>query len=419
MDKRGSLWKLAVWKEWWQTFLQFLVFILRRFVRDGCVPSSASLTYTTLFAVVPLMTVTYAMLAAIPSLQGVGDEIQQLLFKHFVPSTGNTLQTYLEGFSQQARQLTSYGVGFLVVTAYMMLKTVEKAFNGIWHVSEPRKGMASFLLYWAILSLGPLLLGMGFVVTSYLASLSFVQDTTETLGIKQHLLSMLPMLLSATAFTLIYAAVPNVKVPLKHAFIGGVTVAILFETAKSAFTLYVTHFPNYQLVYGAFAAVPLFLLWIYLSWMIVLLGGELVRGLSVFRAERLSARRLDLLLVLRVINWFWARYQKGDEVKQDDWTKLEFPIGQEQWLEVIQLLQDNKFVQKTSKGFVLARDLHTVSLWELNLLLDKPLPADVQLPEEVDGLSWYPELRKKLVTIETLSVEQLNFPVSRLFLDKG
>ncbi len=160
-----------------------------------------------------------------------------------------------------------------------MLVTIEKAFNEIWRVRQPRRGVGRFLLYWAILSLGPLLLGAGFAVTTYITSLSLLHGPDALPG-AETLLGLMPLAFSVAAFTLLYSAVPNARVPVRHALMGGVFTAVLFEAAKTLFGLYVSLFPGYQLIYGAFATVPIFLLWIYLSWMIVLFGAVLVCNLS-------------------------------------------------------------------------------------------------------------------------------------------
>ncbi len=172
------------------------------------------------------------------------------------------------------------GILFLVVTSILMMKNIEAALNRIWRVAEPRKGLSSFLLYWAVLSLGPILIGLGLLLTSYIASLSFVSSATEMVG-RARLLSILPPLFSALAFMLLYVVVPNCHVPLRNAAIGGLFAAILFEIAKRGFVQFVTLSPSYQLIYGAFAAVPLFLVWVYISWGIILLGAELTRLLTV------------------------------------------------------------------------------------------------------------------------------------------
>jgi len=253
----------------YRQIVSFARFVLRRFLADNCRQNAMVLTYTTLFAVVPVMTVTFAILSAIPSLQHVSTDIQAFIFSHFIPSTGMEVQAKLQEFSEQARGLTVIGIGMLFVTAIMLLVTIEHSFNQIWKVRQERKGVVSFLRYWAVLSLGPLLLGAGFAISSYLTSLRLFSEAASAVGGVIPGLQLLPFITTALAFSLLYITVPNCKVPLKAGFAGGLFAAFLFEMAKGAFGLFVTRFSSYTLVYGAFAAFPVFLIWMYLSWMII------------------------------------------------------------------------------------------------------------------------------------------------------
>ncbi|MBE7926585.1 MULTISPECIES: virulence factor BrkB family protein [Pseudomonadaceae] len=379
-------------------FMEFCRFLVQRFLADRGPQSAAALTYTTLFAVVPLMTVTFAMLSAIPAFHGVGEQIQMYIFNNFIPSTGATIQQYLVAFTMQARQLTWFGVGFLMATALMMMLTIEKAFNLIWRVRQPRRGMSSFLLYWAILSLGPLLLGAGFAMSTYIASLSLLSGPYALLGAGT-LLKAMPLLLSVAAFTLIYAAVPNTRVPLRHALVGGLFTSVLFEAAKQGFGLYVSYFPSYQLIYGAFAAVPLFLLWIYLSWIIVLFGAELVCGLSSSQQwRRQPAPRL--LVMLALLRIFYQHQQAGREVRLTDAHRNGWMLPEDEWDEILEFFERERLVCRTSAaGWVLSRDLHHYSFDQL--LRSNPWPvSDYQtLPEHVDE-PWYPALRQALEALQ-------------------
>lgn len=374
--------------------VEFCRFLVQRFLADRGPNSAAALTYTTLFAVVPMMTVTFAMLSAIPAFQGVGEQIQMYIFSNFIPSTGATIQEYLVAFTDQARQLTWFGVGFLMATALMMLLTIEKAFNVIWRVRQPRRGMSSFLLYWAILSLGPLLLGAGFAMSTYITSLSLISGPHAVVGARTMLKGM-PLVFSVAAFTLIYAAVPNTRVPLRHAAIGGVFTAVLFETAKQLFGLYVGFFPSYQLIYGAFAAVPLFLLWVYVCWIIVLFGAELVCGLS--SSVRWRRRSLPKLLVmmglLRVLH---DNQRAGREVRLRDAHRHGWQLPEDEWEEILEFFEREKLVCRTgSSAWVLCRDLQQYSFDRLLRKSPWPLSGLQQLPEHLDE-PWYPMLRKSL-----------------------
>jgi membrane protein len=378
--------------------VDFWRFLAKRFVADRCMHNAAALTYTTLFAVVPMMTVTFAMLSTVPAFQGVGEQIQNFIFSHFVPSTGVAVQEYLLSFTDQARQLTWIGVALLMVTALLMLLTIEKSFNTIWRVRQARRGVSSFLLYWAILSLGPLLLGAGFAMSTYIASLSLISGPDALVGAKD-LLSLMPLLSSVAAFTLLYAAVPNTRVPIKHALLGGAFTALLFEAAKAAFGLYVRLFPGYQLIYGAFATVPLFLLWIYLSWTIVLLGAELVCNLSSSRQwRRYPLPRL--LVLLGILRLFHERQLRGRPLQHRDVQRAGWPLPEDEWDELLDFLESEQLVCRTNSGtWVLCRDLAHYSLNRLLSRFPWGLPQVRQLPEHLDQ-AWYPPLRDALAKLQ-------------------
>jgi membrane protein len=231
-----------------------------------------------LFAVVPLLTVIYAVLSAVPYFHGVGDQLQRLILANFMPSSGATVQQYIMVFVSHARKLTWLGVVMLAITAIMMLMTVEGAFNQIWRAHNKRRVIKSFLMYWLLISVGPLLVGAGFVLSSYLTSLKLFSGAAHILDNKM-LLRWLPLLFNTVAFAMMYKVVPHSYVKIKHAAMGGLWVAIIFEVTKSLFTQFVAQ-SNISLIYGAFAAVPLFLMWIYISWLIILLGAEFVYALS-------------------------------------------------------------------------------------------------------------------------------------------
>jgi membrane protein len=382
--------------------LEFWRFLLQRFLADRGANNAAALTYTTLFAVVPMMTVTFSMLSAIPAFQDTGEQIQSFIFRNFVPSAGETLQQYLRDFTTQARQLTWIGVVILAATAFWMLVTIEKAFNTIWRVRQPRRGVSSFLLYWAILSMGPILLGGGFAISTYIASLSLISGPDALLGV-QTLLKFMPLLFSVAAFTLLYATVPNARVPIRHALQGGLFAAVLFEVAKMLFGLYVRLFPGYQLIYGAFATVPLFLLWIYLSWLIVLFGAEVVCNLGFSHQWRKRAVP-RLLVVLGVLRVFHERQQSGFKVRLRDVQRQGWMLAEYEWEEVLEFLEQQQLIASTGSGtWVLSRDLGHYTLAQLLSRSPWPLPRLAQLPEQLDE-PWYPALRSGL---EKLHEEQL------------
>ncbi len=391
--------------------VNFLIYLIKQFLNNGGIINASALTYTTLFAVVPLMTVSYAMLAAIPSFQGVGEQVQGWVFSNFVPATGEVVQGYLKDFTQQAQKLTAVGVGFLVVTSIMMMRNIEVAFNRIWRVSEQRKGMSSFLLYWAVLSLGPILIGLGLLVTSYIASLPLISDATQLVG-KARLLSILPMILSCAAFTLLYAAVPNCKVPVKNAFVGGVVVSILFETAKRGFALFAIQFPSYELIYGAFAAVPLFLVWIFISWFIILMGAELTRALTVYQHNKVAQEQSHLHTLLGIIFTLWNAQKTGESISDRIFLQKVTGLDQAGWDQYLPLLLTSDIVSRTEQGeYVLCRDLGTLSIGEFCTALPWPLPKTMNAADT----GWVLALDNKLKVLSRMQASELEMTLEQLF----
>ncbi len=359
-----------------QSWLSFLRAILRRYREDHCQESAAALTYTSLFAVVPLMTVSYAILSGVPEFQSVGTELRTLIFNNFVPTSGSEIENYLIQFSSQARKLSSVGVLFLAVTAYLMLKSIEKTFNKIWRSHHNRSGLRTFLMYWAILSLGPILIGLSLATTTYLLSMSFFNDS-EFSGSLPIMLSLLPAILSTAIFTLLYTAVPNCYVPLKHAFYGGIFTTILLSSAKAAFTSLVSN-TSYQLIYGTFAAIPLFLLWIYLSWLIILFAAQFVYALS-YQSRNDSADYPDLLLSMALIRTLYQHQQQGSsftdkDISHQPWLFEKTSISPQRWQQLRQKLIDSRIIFDTQdSGYVLNVNLHQLTLWQLTEKLPSSL----------------------------------------------
>lgn len=411
--------KVLINSKWlqWRYWLKLAVYIQRHYLADGCSHSAAALTYMSLFALVPLLTVMYAILSAVPAFQEVGLQIQSIIFDNFVPSTGQEVETYLKDFSVQARKLTGVGVGFLGITAILMLKNIEKTFNSIWKTRDNRRGLSSFLLYWAILSLGPLCIGLALGINTYLVSLKVIFDQVDVIGIGPYILRLTPYLLTSAAFTLVFAAVPNCRVPIKHAFIGGLVTALVFEVAKQLFTSIVAN-TSYQNIYGTFAALPLFLLWIYLSWLIVLAGAELVHAISGFNAlgdENYS----DMVLTLAVLELLWRRYKNGHTVAefyilQQPWLFKQHSISADRWTPIRNKLINAGLLRIADNGqFIIGRDLSLYSLWDLSRLLgynpEFSSEAIDELPE------WFQLSSEHILAAKQQNIDTLSIPLIQLF----
>lgn len=349
----------------WQPLLRRLAYFLKRYRADRCNDTAAALTYMSLFALVPLLTVLYTMASAIPAFQGLEGNIQDLLFDYLMPEASQEIQDYLDEFSRQAKNLTGFGVAFLGGTAILMLRNIEKSFNRIWRTPEDRSPVSSFLLYWAVLSLAPLTIGLGLAVSTYLLSFADVLETLDVIGIGGFLLKLSPLLLNALGFTLIYAAVPNCRVPLKHAFIGGVVAAIAFNVARGLFTMLVSG-TSFTFIYGAFAAVPLFLLWIFISWNIVLLSAILVHGLSAYESTEQAARPM-VIKALEVLHLLWRRQQSGLALRERDlMADRSCGIDSDSWSRLRSIFKEHNLISQNDRGnYLLSRDLHGIKLWQI------------------------------------------------------
>ena len=401
-----------------QVSWQFVLYIGRRFAEDQCLRSAAALTYMSLFAVVPLMTVIYSMFSAMPAFADVGERIQDFMFQHFVPATVENIQSYLERFSGQARDLTGVGVMFLLVTAILMLKNIEQTFNAIWRTRGNRSGLSSFLLYWAVLTLGPLCIGATMAISTYFGALEIITDQAEAAG----LMVLLPLLFTTSAFTLIYWAMPNTRVRLKHALLGGLIAGIAFELAKYGYAITMQR-STYTVVYGAFAAIPLFLVWIYLSWTLLLAGAELVHGLASFGSRR-KRHFSDVTLLLAILELFWRRHRSGELVKEQEMMRStvlfdRYSVPVERWETLRELLLDNHLLRVTENNhFVLGRSLSHFTLWDLVQLLELT-PGDQRRETRNLESAWLDRCEALLQQAHEFNRDHLDVPLAQLFTESS
>ena len=295
---------------------RFLMHVLRRFDEDRCLQIASSLTFTTLLALVPLATIMLTLLSAFPVFSGLGEQIHAFLLANMLPETaGKVVSGYLEQFTGRAGRLTVVGTAFLAVTAFMMMFTMEHAFNSIWRVSRRRPLAQRILVYWAALTLGPVLIGASLSITSYVvgASLGLTRGAPAA---GTAILSLVPFALTWAAFTLLYYVVPNRAVRPRHALAGGLVAAFVFELMKRSFAVFIAQMPTYTLVYGAFAVIPIFLLWIYFSWVVIVIGALIAALAPDFAVMREAPRRAhavgfgDALATLLVL----AHAQQGPEM---------------------------------------------------------------------------------------------------------
>jgi len=264
---------------------RFCRLYLQRCQHDQIGMIGGYLAYISILSLVPLVAVAFSVLNAFPMFSSLRTDIEAFVYANIVPSRGEEIQEYINTFVENIGQMTTVGVLFLVVVALMLIHNIDKTLNKIWRVRKRPRLVISLSIYWMILTLGPILLGSSIALTSYLASLTHLADN-YTPGLSTMLLSLAPYFISLVAFFLLYQLVPNIKVRWQYALGGALLGSLLFEMLKKGFALYIQHFPSYQAIYGAVALVPILFVWIYLCWLVVLIGAELTALLQELHCAR-------------------------------------------------------------------------------------------------------------------------------------
>ncbi|MBB1277167.1 virulence factor BrkB family protein [Pseudoalteromonas sp. SR43-3] len=275
--------KLSHYKQQVKSFIRqqpgWWIQYFNRCIDDQITVNAGYLAYVTLLSLVPLIAVGVAIFSAFPGFESTRMEIESFLFTNFVPTSTDVIREHISSFAGNANQMTAVGIGFLAAIALLLIRNVDATLNRIWRIKKKRPMMISFAVYWMVLSLGPVLLGASIGVTSYIVSLVSFADQGIP-GFSGFLLKLLPYGISMVGFIMLYTLVPNTRVSFRAAIPGAFFAALLFELTKKGFALYISHFPSYEVIYGAVATIPILFVWVYLSWVVVLLGAEFTACIS-------------------------------------------------------------------------------------------------------------------------------------------
>ncbi|EKE75908.1 virulence factor BrkB family protein [Gallaecimonas xiamenensis] len=263
----------------WNDLKAHLLGFMNRVKEDRLTLHAGAMAYVTLLSLVPFIAVLFSLFSAFPGFEQVKGELQHFIFDNFVPAASDVIAEQVQGFAANASKMTALGILFLVVTALMLISSVDRTINQIFRIHRPRRWSVAFATYWSVLTLGPLLMGVSLALTSYVVGMDVFQKGALS-GVRTFLIGLAPFMASWAAFMVLYLLVPNKRVRVRHAMGGAILGALLFEISKRCFALYVAQVPSYQLIYGTLAAIPILFFWIYLCWLIVLLGAELTAYLT-------------------------------------------------------------------------------------------------------------------------------------------
>src|SRR5712672_3120842 len=363
--------------------ITFCRYALHRFSRDGCFAAAGALSYTTLVSLVPLGVIALGILSAFPNFQTVRQELLDLVFRNFIPTISEQAAWWFQYFAGSAGQATAIGIVGIAGTGVLLLATVEDQLNALWRVTTPRPWGQRVLAYWTLITLGPLLVGMSLTLSTYLDTAArragfdpeaFYQFAS---GWPHLLARLVPFLLELIACALLYCVIPNCAVRWRDGLAGAAVAAIVIEILKSGFSIYIGTMSSYQTVYGAIAAIPIFLLWMYVSWMAVLLGAVVAANLPTWRVDErlahLSTGGVRLGFSLALIGAL-ARAQRRGATCRIAALAAELGVATSVVDEHLQQLTRAGFVAPTQAGgWVLAWNPETATLHDLYEALDLPL----------------------------------------------
>jgi membrane protein len=372
----------------------------RRFMADDCLRAASALSYTTVLSLVPLAAVVFALASVFPATAEMLARIEAYTYSNFMPDLGAETITQIRGFIGNTGRLGVLSAVFLVVTAALLLATIEDSLNAIWRVVRPRPPLQKVLTYWTMVTLGPLLFGASLSLSGYAFALGqWVGIDSRGLPLGQ-LALVLPWLLELVAFTLMYTVIPNRTVRLRHGLIGALVATFAFELLKKGFGYYVVGAADYRTLYGALAAVPLFLIWMYLSWATTLIGAEVAAFLPEWNVSRglggtIGTPRRRLQLAIAVLALLSARARSGRPTGRKR-LRDTLPVPFTELSDVLGALEQGRFITQSNEQWWLSRDLAHASLHDVLRALGLSHDQLLAEPPAADTPVWTRRLHERL-----------------------
>lgn len=359
---------------------------------------AASLTFTTVLGIVPMLAVILSLFTAFPLFADFRVALENFLASNLMPpAVSANIMGYLNEFAAKASGLTAIGSLALIITSIMLIRTIDDAFNSIWQVEHQRPVRQRILVYWAIISLGPILTGASLWASSIMAqqSLNYIGELHAGMSF---ILASVPLLLTGLGFTALFMGVPNCRVYWKDALAGGFSTAVVLQLMRTGFAYYLVRFPSYTIIYGAFATLPIFLLWMYMSWLAVLSGATMAATLPAIRQRRWDLKHYPGSLFVDAVNVLGRLWEAQKDTPPG---QTAYTLGDQVGLHTTELTH----VLTTLKdlGYIANSDHDDTELW---ILACDPRTAQLQplieallIDTQQPGLDVYPQVSRAVAAV--------------------
>ena len=418
---------LTTWNRWTERMRDrervqsFGRFLLKRFIDDDLLQSAGALSFSTLLALVPLTMVVFGVMSSFAFFDKISVQVSDYIFRNFVPSAAYNVRESLFEFAANAKNLTTIGVVALIVSLLITIYGVETAFNRIWRIKVLRPKMSRIVTYWTVLTLGSLMVAASFALSGRVLALSFF-NTTAGGFLENFLLRASPIVIECVVLTLLYRFLPHRTVMWRHAFAGGIIATILLEVIRSGMTIYLGTFTSYTTIYGKLAILPIFLLWIYMSWIAVLFGASMAAAVSAFRYQPAKMRLpigFEFYALLRLLARFKEVSQRGRGLHVDEILELEPIMTDDMIQDLLGELEHAHVVRRAETGeWLLVRDLDDLTLRELYSACKLRVPvSEAYLPMADDSIG-----RASMEILNELRLplrEQLKRSINSIPFDKA